>query len=60
MPRGWFYMKTRAELLAEAEETERMAALVSYRPDKQRLQAAAAELRRQAETASDDPPPNKR
>jgi hypothetical protein len=50
-------MKSREELIAEAEEAERLAALVSYRPDKQRLLAKAAELRRQAETAPSRPPP---
>ncbi len=45
-------MKSREQLLAEAEEAERLAALVSYRPDKERLLKRAAELRRQAEKAS--------
>lgn len=44
-------MKSREELIQEAEEAERLAALVSYRPDKQRLLAKAAELRRAAEAA---------
>lgn len=44
-------MKSREELIQEAEEAERLAALVSYRPDKQKLLATAAELRREAEAA---------
>lgn len=40
---------TPEELLKEAAATEQMARLVSYRPDKQWLEAKAAELRRQAE-----------
>lgn len=50
-------MKSREELIEEAEEAERLAALVSYRPDKQRLLKRAAELRRQAEDAPSRPPP---
>jgi hypothetical protein len=48
-------MKSREELIEEAEEAERLAALVSYRPDKQRLLEKAAELRRQAEAAPSRP-----
>lgn len=47
-------MKSRNELIAEAEEAERLASVVSYAPDKRRLTEKAAELRRQAELA---PPP---
>ncbi|HEY8616016.1 hypothetical protein [Phenylobacterium sp.] len=44
-------MKTPEQLLAEAEEAERMAALVSYQKDKDALLQRAAELRRAAEQA---------
>ncbi|HEY8574410.1 hypothetical protein [Phenylobacterium sp.] len=44
-------MKSQQELIAEAEEAERLAAVVSYRPDKERLLQKAAELRRKAEQA---------
>jgi hypothetical protein len=44
-------MKSREDLIEEAEEAERLAALVSYRPDKQRLLEKAAELRRAAQDA---------
>lgn len=37
------------DLIKEAEEAERLAAMVSYAPDKKRLMARAQELRRQAE-----------
>ena len=42
-------MKTREQLLAEADEAEQMAKLVSYAKDKERLLQRAAELRRAAE-----------
>jgi len=42
-------MKTPEDLIKEAEEAERLAAVVSYLPDKKRLTQRAAELRRQAE-----------
>ena len=45
-------MKSRETLIQEAEEAERLAALVSYAPDKRRLLQKAAELRREAETAA--------
>jgi hypothetical protein len=47
-------MTSRETLLAEADATERLAALVSYAPDKQRLGLAAAELRERAKTAPSD------
>jgi hypothetical protein len=43
-------MKAPEDLIKEAEEAERLAALVSYAPDKKRLTSRAQELRRQAET----------
>ena len=47
-------METRESLLAKAEEAERLAALVSYRLDKERLLAQAKDLRDLAEAL---PPP---
>jgi hypothetical protein len=49
-------MKSRDDLLREAEEAERLASVVSYRRDKERLLEKAAELRRQAEEAGTRPP----
>ena len=42
-------MKAPEELIKAAEEAERLAAVVSYAPDKKRLTTRAQELRRQAE-----------
>ena len=42
-------MKTPEDLLQEAAEAERLAALVSYGPDKRRLARRAQELRKQAQ-----------
>jgi aryl carrier-like protein len=39
------------QLIREAEATERLAQLVSYGPDKQRLLRMAEDLRRRAEAA---------
>jgi hypothetical protein len=44
-------MRTSEDLLHEAESTERLASLVSYGADKQRLLQMAADLRRRAEEA---------
>jgi aryl carrier-like protein len=44
-------MRTSEDLLKEAESTERLASLVSYGADKQRLLQIAADLRRRAEEA---------
>jgi hypothetical protein len=44
-------MRTSEDLLREAESTERLAGLVSYGADKQRLLEMAADLRRRAEEA---------
>jgi hypothetical protein len=49
-------MKSRDDLLREAEEAERLAAVVSYRRDKERLMEKAAELRSQAEEVGQRPP----
>lgn len=56
---GWPGMTSREDLLAQAEEAERLARLVSYRPDKQLMLDKAAELRRQAEQAPTRDPPMK-
>ena len=45
-------VKTPEQLLREAEEAERLAALVSYGPDKARLTRRAEELRRQAQAVA--------
>jgi hypothetical protein len=42
-------MRSSAELLNDAEATERLASLVSYRPDKERLLTQAARLRHEAD-----------
>jgi hypothetical protein len=47
-------MITRESLLAEAEAMDRLAAVVSYAPDKARLASRAAELRERAEAAPSD------
>ena len=52
-------MKSPEQLLAEAEEAERLAAVVSYARDKQALLEKAAELRRQAEQAPAKPKPRR-
>jgi hypothetical protein len=48
-------MTTTGDFIKEAEAAEQMAALVSYRPDKDRLNALATELRRKAAGAADAP-----
>ncbi|MDB5467398.1 MAG: hypothetical protein JWQ46_2160 [Phenylobacterium sp.] len=49
------HMATTGDFIKDAEAAELMAALVSYRPDKDRLNALAAELRRKAAGAADAP-----
>lgn len=49
------WMATTEDLLREAAETEALAALVSYGPDRRWLLAKAAELRHQAERARGRP-----
>lgn len=44
-------MQSADQLRREAEATERLAALVSYRPDKERLLKVACDLRERAERA---------
>ncbi|WP_165837090.1 hypothetical protein [Phenylobacterium hankyongense] len=48
-------MANAGDFIKDAEAAEQMAALVSYRPDKDRLTALAAELRRKAADAADEP-----
>ncbi|MDB5450341.1 MAG: hypothetical protein JWQ52_1469 [Phenylobacterium sp.] len=48
-------MATTGDFIKEAEAAEQMAALVSYRPDKDRLNALATELRRKAAGAAHAP-----
>ena len=52
---SWPRMKSPEDLLRDAEEAERLAALVSYAPDKRRLLEKAAELREQAKAAAEAP-----
>lgn len=54
---GWRYVVDPKQLMDEALDAERLAAVVSYGPDKQRLRHRAAELRRQAAKAQGAPPP---
>lgn len=42
-------MQSAEQLRREADATERMAAIVSYRPDKERLLRVAFDLRQRAE-----------
>lgn len=42
-------------LLKQAEAAERLAEVVSYGPDKQRLRAQAEALRNQARAAAEEP-----
>lgn len=60
-------MPTPERFRAQAEEAERLAALVSYGRDKERLAAQAADLRQQAEVLETSlnlqaiaPPPRRR
>ncbi len=54
-------MAAEDDLIREAEEAERLASLVSYRADKERLLRQAASLRARAAALrrrDGDPPPN--
>lgn len=51
-------MANRDEMIREAEAAERLAELVSYRPDKERLLRQAADLRARAAAVCGDPPPS--